>query len=92
MEGEPLFSIEGEHVLVDAIKRSEDGVYVLLRLHEYAGSRKQVSVKSAYPISSWQECNLMEESQEAWREEELAFQIKPYEIRTFRINMGRAQQ
>ncbi|WP_313639006.1 alpha-mannosidase, partial [Paenibacillus sp.] len=92
MEGEPLFSIEGKHVLVDAIKRSEDGAHVLLRLHEYAGSRTQVSVKSAYPISSWQECNLMEESQEAWREEELAFQIKPYEIRTFRINMGRAQQ
>lgn len=92
MELEPLFSIEGKHVLVDAIKRSEDGVHVLLRLHEYAGSRTQVSVKSAYPISFWQECNLMEEAQEAWREEELAFQIKPYEIRTFRINMGRPQQ
>ncbi|MCL6602201.1 MAG: alpha-mannosidase [Paenibacillus sp.] len=91
MEGEQLFSIEGGHVLVDAIKRSEDGGHVVLRLHEYSGSRSQVRVGSAYPIASWQECNLMEEPQEAWREEDLAFQIKPYEIRTFRINMGKRQ-
>lgn len=91
LEGEPLFFIEGKHVLIDAIKRSEDGSHVVLRLHEYAGSRIQVRIESAYPIESWQECNLMEEPQEAWREDDLAFQIKPYEIRTFRINMGTAQ-
>ncbi|WP_019914267.1 alpha-mannosidase [Paenibacillus sp. HW567] len=91
LKGEALFSIEGNHVLVDAIKRSEDGSHVVLRLHEYAGSQTRVDVKSVYPIALWQECNLLEEPQGDWREDELAFQIKPYEIKTFRINMGKRQ-
>ncbi|WP_236336532.1 alpha-mannosidase [Paenibacillus auburnensis] len=87
LEGEPLFSIGGGHVLVDAVKRSEDGADIVLRLHEYAGSRTQVRIESAYSIASWQECNLMEEPQGEWREDSLSFQIRPYEIRTFRIKL-----
>ncbi|WP_379157626.1 alpha-mannosidase [Paenibacillus sp. sgz5001063] len=88
LEGEALFSIEGKHVLADAIKRSEDGSHVLLRLHEYAGSQTRVRVESAYPIESWQECDLIEEPQGDWQDGDFSFLIKPYEIKTFRINMG----
>ncbi|MHA6533172.1 alpha-mannosidase [Paenibacillus sp. BAC0078] len=91
LKGEALFAIEGSHVLVDAVKRSEDGSHVVLRLHEYAGSQTRVRVKSAYRVTSWQECNLLEEPQGEWRKDELAFQIKPYEIKTFRIDMGKRQ-
>ncbi|MGN7764205.1 alpha-mannosidase [Paenibacillus sp. 22594] len=89
LEGDALFSIEGKHVLADAIKRSEDGSHVVLRLHEYAGSQTRVRVESAYPIVSWQECNLMEEPQGDWQAGDFVFQIKPYEIKTFRIDMGK---
>ncbi|OKP87020.1 alpha-mannosidase [Paenibacillus helianthi] len=89
LEGDALFSIEGKHVLADAIKRSEDGSHVVLRLHEYAGSQTRVRVESAYPIASWQECNLMEEPQGDWQAGDFVFQIKPYEIKTFRIDMGK---
>lgn len=92
MEGPPLFTLEGQHVVMDAIKRSEDGLHVILRLHEYAGSRALISLKSAHPIISWQECNLLEEPQSDWRYDELVFQIKPYEIKTFRIVMGTVQK
>ncbi|MEK3795244.1 alpha-mannosidase [Paenibacillus sp. FSL R7-0204] len=92
LEGDPLLYIDGAHVTVDAVKRSEDGKDVVLRLHEYAGSRTQITVDSAYSIASWQECNLMEEPLEDWKEEEqLSFQVKPYEIRTFRIKLRGAQ-
>ncbi|MNE47920.1 hypothetical protein D3C80_1423500 [compost metagenome] len=83
-----LFSITGGHVLVDAVKRTEDGSDVLLRLHEYAGARSEVRIESGYSITAWQECSLMEEPEGEWQEQALAFQIKPYEIRTFRIRMG----
>ncbi|OKP91292.1 alpha-mannosidase [Paenibacillus sp. P3E] len=89
LEGDALFSIGGKHVLADAIKRSEDGSHVVLRLHEYAGSQTRVRVESAYPIASWQECNLMEEPQGDWQTGDFVFQIKPYEIKTFRIDMGK---
>lgn len=91
IEGEALFSIEGKHVLADAIKRSEDGRHVVLRLHEYAGSQTRIRVDSAYSIESWQECNLLEEPQGDWQADDLIFQIKPYEIKTFRIKMGKRQ-
>ncbi|WP_238655250.1 alpha-mannosidase [Paenibacillus piscarius] len=88
LEGAPLLYIDGKHVMVDAIKRSEDGKDIVLRLHEYAGSRTQVTIDSAYGIGSWQECNLMEEPLGEWQEgEELSFQVKPYEIKTFRIKL-----
>jgi alpha-mannosidase len=91
LEGAPLFSVGGGHVLVDAVKRSEDGNDVVLRLHEYAGSRTQIHVESVYSIAFWQECNLLEEPLGEWQEVELAFRIKPYEIRTFRIKLRGAQ-
>ncbi|WP_340022013.1 alpha-mannosidase [Paenibacillus sp. FSL K6-1096] len=88
LEAAPLLYIDGQHVMVDAIKRSEDGKDVVLRLHEYAGSRTQVIIDSAYEIGSWQECNLMEEPLgERQEAEELSFQVKPYEIKTFRIKL-----
>ncbi|MBY0009557.1 alpha-mannosidase [Paenibacillus typhae] len=88
---EPLFSIDGGYVLLDAVKRSEDGADVVLRLHEYAGARSQVRIESGYAITAWQECNLMEEPEGDWQAGELDFQIRPYEIRTFRIRMGLEQ-
>lgn len=92
MGGEPLFTLKGRHVLIDAVKRSEDGRHVVLRLHEYAGSRAEVSLDSAYSVAAWQECNLMEEPLGEWQEDDFEFQIKPYEIKTFRIQMGKAQR
>ncbi|MNC77006.1 hypothetical protein D3C75_1288540 [compost metagenome] len=79
-------------MLVDAIKRSEDRSHVVLRLHEYAGSQTHIRVDSAYSIASWQECNLLEEPQGDWQADDMVFQIKPYEIKTFRIHMGNGQK
>lgn len=47
-----------------------------------------MEVRSELDIISWQECNLMEKSIEDKREDQtLAFDIKPYEIKTFVVQL-----
>lgn len=78
-----------DHVLVDAIKKSEDGEHVVLRVHEYTGKRGLVKMGSDLSILSWQECDLMERPIDKFIENEpIQFDINPYEIKTFLINMS----
>ncbi|UOQ45585.1 alpha-mannosidase [Halobacillus salinarum] len=81
-----LFHVNSGHVWIDAVKKAEDEDEIIVRMHEFTGARSNVEVTSDYHITSWQECNLMERpvdsepSQGAFH-----FEIKPYEIRTFRV-------
>ncbi|MFS0724430.1 alpha-mannosidase [Paenibacillus sp. 1P07SE] len=85
-----LFTIDGDaHVLVDAVKKSEDGTAVVLRLHEYGGSRGELRIASAHGIRSWQACDLLERPEgERGDGDEIRASIKPYELMTFRIEIG----
>ncbi|MDF2922331.1 MAG: alpha-mannosidase [Paenibacillaceae bacterium] len=78
-----------ERVMFDAVKKAEDSDAVILRLHEYAGARGTVTIASDYPVGQWQEVNLLEQPiGDLWTEPEIAFELAPYEIRTFRISLG----
>ncbi|WP_248927645.1 alpha-mannosidase [Paenibacillus hamazuiensis] len=81
-----LFSASGGHIIIDAVKKAEDRDSVVLRLHEYAGARGSITVRSGLKIASWQETDLLERPvAEPVQEAELRFAIKPYEIKTFMI-------
>lgn len=81
-----LFKANGGHVMVDAVKKAEDQDMLILRLHEYSGARNEIVLKSTMKIISWQECDLLERPlEEPNYGEELHFEIKPYEIKTFII-------
>lgn len=89
LPGRSLFRIYGAHVMVDAVKKAEDDDQVVLRLHEYAGGRGQVVVESDFPVSSWQECDLLERPVGVQRSGPvLSFEIRPYEIKTFLIRFA----
>jgi alpha-mannosidase len=83
-----LFSASASHVMIDTVKQAEDGNRLVLRVHEYTGARGPVTIQSDGPIRSWQACNLMEEPTSEQTEGSLiVFDIKPYEIKTFLIDM-----
>lgn len=83
----PLFEIEnGEHVAIDAIKRQEDGEGLIVRLHEFAGSKIIVKLHPAFDFQQWAETDLMENVSGAvqhTKEVELSF--RPYEVKTILI-------
>lgn len=83
-----LFRTIGGHVHVDAVKQAEDGGRMVLRFHEYAGQRGIIELSSEYHIRSWQESDLMERPiGELSSDPVLRLHLKPYEIKTFLIDM-----
>lgn len=83
-----VVTIEGGHVELDAFKKSESGEYMVLRLHEYAGERKKIRIRTAFDVKSYAECDLMERPIEEFADKELIeTHIKPYEIKTFLLQL-----
>ncbi|MBN1344959.1 MAG: alpha-mannosidase [Phycisphaerae bacterium] len=80
-------TVEGEGVVLEALKRAEDGRGWILRLYESHGGRGPVTVSCDLPVKSVVECNLVEEDEGKVRARggRFTFAIKPYEIKSFRL-------
>jgi len=83
----PLAQVLSKHVALDTIKGAEDGRGVVIRFYECFGSRGPVKVRFGKRPSSVYECNLMEEDETAvlCADDAVEITIKPYEIRTLRV-------
>lgn len=83
-----LFKFNDTNILVDAIKKAEDEDMIIIRFHDYSGSRQNVSIDSDYEITGWMETNLMEKPIENLRNENsINVVVNPYEIKTLMIKM-----
>ena len=89
--GEKAFlSVSAPNVIVDAVKMAQDGDGVILRMYEAEGRRGDVTVILPETVTSVAENNLMEEPAETRLTHEgnaFTFAIKPFEVRTFRIEV-----
>ena len=73
---------------LDAVKRSEDEKSLVVRFHEYTGSRQKVRVIPGFAYDSWCECNLMEKPLEERRAAgEIRTELTPYEIKTLLFDL-----
>jgi alpha-mannosidase len=83
-----LFHSASQNVMIDAVKKAEDSSKMVLRLHEYQGIRGKIQLDSDLSVLSWQECDLMEKpTGELHSSDSLSFELKPYEIKTFLIDL-----
>lgn len=80
-----FLEVESDHVWIDAIKPAYDGKGIIIRLHEYEGRRGKVLLNVLKNNASWVETNLMEEPIGEESALPIHFEIKPYEIKTFRV-------
>ncbi|MDE7036898.1 MAG: alpha-mannosidase, partial [Lachnospiraceae bacterium] len=48
-----FLSFDNDQVEVDAVKKSEDGQYIVIRFHEFAGSKQNVTVKPGFGYQTW---------------------------------------
>ncbi len=83
----PLAQVLSGRVALDTIKAAEDGRGVVIRFYECAGSRGPVKLRLGKQPLRVQECNLMEvdESAVPCVDNTVEITIKPYEIRTLRV-------
>lgn len=78
-----FISFGTDKVELDAVKRSEDGKHLVVRFHEYAGSRQKVKVYPGFVYDSYCECNLMESPvEEEKKAGDITIEVTPYEIKT----------
>jgi alpha-mannosidase len=75
------------NVIVETLKKAEDGDDLVLRLYEAHGARGPVALRIALPVTSVVECNGMEEEigPADHAEGVLRLDIRPWQIRTFRL-------
>lgn len=82
-----LFSVDCENVILETVKKAEDDGGVIVRLHECYNRRSGVTLACGGGILRAAECDLMEqeEADAAVQDGKLHFEIKPYEIKTFKL-------
>lgn len=55
-----MFATDAQGVVVEAVKRSQDGQHVIVRLYEASGSRTHTTIHSAKRVAEVIECDLLE--------------------------------
>jgi len=87
-----LVSCDADHVVVDTVKVAEDGDGLVVRLYEAYGQRGPARLSFALQLANVWECNLVEEDERPLpvQGNSVAFQIKPYQIVSFRVRPMRA--
>ena len=84
-------TVAPENVALTALKKSEDGNALLLRVYEWAGKAATVSAEIPGGAKSVSVSDLMENpiaGEASLSGEKLTFAIHPYEIQTIRIEYG----
>ncbi len=83
-----LFEVGNSDVVIDAVKKSEDGNNIIIRLHEQYGGKTDVSIKLNFNFECWYETDLMEKKVGCESKEDIvAIALKPYEITTILIKL-----
>jgi len=84
---ESFLSFDCGQVELDAVKKSEDGRYVVIRFHEFAGARQKVTLKPGFAYRTWAECDLRERPLTAFTQEKISLNLHAYEIKTILIQV-----
>lgn len=84
-----MFQVSADNIMVDAVKKAESEDKLIVRLHEFTGRRGPVEIRSQLQIGTWQESDLLERATgELSNGPVIQFFIKPYEIKTFLVEMS----
>ena len=84
---ESFLSFDNDQVELDAVKQSEDGKYLVLRFHEFAGSRQETSVKLGVPWKAWAEGDLRERPLCGFTGDGIHVTLHAYEIKTILVEI-----
>lgn len=89
---ESFLTIDNEQVEVDAVKKSESGDAIVVRFHEFAGSRQNVELKFGFPFYAWTESDLRERPiGECPVSGPIRMEVKPYEIKTILLYLEKQE-
>jgi alpha-mannosidase len=85
-----LLTVDAENVIVETIKKAEDGGDVIVRLYEAYGRNADAVVTPGFPVKQAWVCDMMEEKKAPALVDagKVSLSFKPFEIHTLRVVKG----
>ena len=85
----PFMAVDQPSVVIETVKKAEDGNDLVIRMYESHGGRCPVHLTSWLPVKKAAFCNLieMEEQPVKWENGGVTFNIKPFEIVTLKLTL-----
>lgn len=78
----------GENIVIEAVKKAEDGNSCILRLYEPYGATVNTSLQFNKKYAAISKCNLMEEEEETVGSgDSISLKVKPFEIVTLKLEI-----
>ncbi|MFF4134071.1 alpha-mannosidase [Streptomyces mirabilis] len=90
---EPVVSVDGEGVTIEAVKLADDASGdVVVRLYESRGGRGSGTLRTGFPLAGAQETDLLERPLTTVDTEgnAVAVALRPFEVRTLRLAVAKA--
>ena len=88
LDFESFAAFDNDQIELDAVKKSEDGKYIVIRFHEFAGSAQKVTVTPGFAYKSWTECDLRERPLgEVMEDKAIKLSLHAYEIKTILVEL-----
>jgi alpha-mannosidase len=86
-----FLEVQGDNVVVTALKKAEDSEDMIVRFYEWAGKDSNVQLRFAPGVESAEETNLIEKASGALSPQNgvLPVSTKPYEIKTVQIHLSK---
>ena len=80
-------TVDAPNVIVEAVKKAEDGEGTVIRLYEAFNRRTRVKLTLGSPVKKAFLCNMLEEREEELpvKGNEIFLELKPFEICTLRL-------
>ena len=88
MWDQALVSVDRNNVIIETVKKAEDGEGIIVRLYENERSRCKATLQAGFSLQAAHICNLLEEDQTQLEVEAgsaVSLNIKPYQIVTLRL-------
>ena len=88
-DAQSFLDVREENVIVSAVKKSEDGDTLMIRLYEWAGRGGDVHLRLPSAAASAATTNLMEHDEHALTPEAdaITVPVSPYEIKTVKVTL-----
>ena len=82
-----LLNVDRPNVVIETVKRAEDGTGTIVRLYESQRQRGPVTLQAGFDLAKVERTNLLEAPRHAMSVEDnrVTFDIKPFEIVTLRL-------
>lgn len=84
-----IAKINKDNVIIEVIKKAEDSDDLIIRVYEYENKRTKATINFTTSINEVWECDMLENKEQKIENtyDGFTFEIKPYEIKTFSINI-----